>query len=47
MADRRMKVDIDGTGVGWLAFVILMIAFYGEPDLVDAVVFKLTNVKGW
>lgn len=28
-------------GVCWITLVLLIIAFRGEPDIVDAVIFKL------
>jgi hypothetical protein len=31
----------------WLCITILSIAFYGEPDLIDAIIYSLTQVKGW
>lgn len=29
------------------AIIFMIIVFFGEPDLVDGVIFKLTGVKNW
>lgn len=31
----------------WLAVILAIIFLFGSPDLLDAVIFKLTGVKGW
>jgi len=37
------KSDDTGFGLVVLAVVLAVIAFYGEPDIVDAVVYALTG----
>lgn len=39
------NVSADGF---WIAAAIMLVAFYGEPDLVDAVIYYLTEQQdGW
>lgn len=38
MSDSNVKVDVDNSAV---ALVLLLIFFYGEPDLVDALIHWL------
>lgn len=46
MSETR-KIELRNTGVGdlglYIALAILFVAFEGSPDLIDAIVFKLTN----
>lgn len=37
-----MDINVNG-GTGWLALVILIIFFWGEPDLIDALIQFLTE----
>ncbi len=43
-----MSWDEDGIhlGVGTLAIVLLIICFWGEPDLIDALIHFLMNCGG-
>ena len=35
-------------GVIWFAAIVLTFAlFYGSPDMIDALIFKMTGVKTW
>jgi hypothetical protein len=36
------KIELS-TGGGWLALALLLIAFWGEPDLIDALIEFLTR----
>lgn len=38
------KIEIDFT---LLAIIIAMVCFIGEPDLIDAIIFKLTGIQNW
>jgi len=38
-----MKHVTVSTGGGWIAIAMLLVAFYGEPDLVDAIIHHLTE----
>ncbi len=45
----RLKVEgvsLGATSFWWLP-AVLLVAFWGEPDIVDAVVFHLTGVQTW
>ena len=36
------------TGGGWIAVAILIVAFYGEPDLADSLIYHFTEQQdGW
>ena len=41
----RNNVHVDGGGA-WVAFALVLIAFYGEPDLVDALIAFLQAGAG-
>jgi uncharacterized membrane protein len=43
-SDEKVKVEVS-TGAGWLSIALLVIAFYGDPDLVDALIRYLSTTK--
>ena len=42
MSNVKQEINLGG-----LAIVLLIVMFYGSPDIADAIVFALTGHKGW
>ncbi len=42
MATSSVQVTV---GTFWFGFVLLLIAFYGNPDLIDAIIYYLMQVR--
>lgn len=42
MSDRKISIDL-AAGLGWIFLASMFIAFIGEPDLIDAIIWRLMN----
>lgn len=38
--ENKMKIDVSNEN-GWVAFALLVIFFYGDPDIADAIIHFL------
>lgn len=41
MSNDDRKINVEAGGTGWLAIALLLIFFYGKPDLCDALIHWL------